>query len=158
MTTFSTALVILGPTGVGPFHSPDWRVGPMHIQVVEGGTNGPALLAGDHFLLIDSLEPELVLRALIVMMATITDVSLVKNHLRETSNLQMGPDGFETVAQHWDLAPSDLAWCAAALADYVRVGIVVLDEMTIADASIVERLKALGFMVETFERVAPTTH
>ena len=151
MTTFSTALVILGPTGVGPFHSPDWRVGPTHIQVVEGGSNGPALMAGDHFMLINSLDPNTLLRALIVMVGTITDVSSVKNHLRETANIAMGPDGLETVTHCWDLSQEDLEWCASQLSQYVRLGVVSLDELSLLDTEARSGLTDLGFTVATFE-------
>ena len=40
MTWPRTALVMVGPSGVGPFHSPDLRIG-MTVQLIECGSNGP---------------------------------------------------------------------------------------------------------------------
>ena len=40
MTKVTTAMVIVGPSGVGPFHAPGWRVGEV-LQLVEGGHAGP---------------------------------------------------------------------------------------------------------------------
>lgn len=144
---------MLGPTGVGPFASPDWRVAPDPIQLVEAGTNGPGLLAGRHYLSIDSLDGEFVVRALVLMAANLTDVGPVKDYLRETHNLVQSDDGFETTAPYWDIADEVLAWCAPRLSEFVRIGIVRLDDITLADDFVVERLRAMGFMVDVFEKV-----
>ena len=154
ITTFTTALVILGPTGIGPFSSPDWRVAPNPIQLVEAGTNGPGLLAGSHYLSIDSLDSEFVFRALVLMAANLTDVQQVKDYLRDTHNLVQSEAGMETTAPYWDIADEVLEWCAPRMAEFIRIGIVRLDDMTLADDAVVERLRSFGFMVDVFERAS----
>lgn len=154
ITTLTTALVMLGPTGIGSFHSPDWRVAPDPIQLVEAGTNGPGLLAGRHYLSIDSLDSEFVFRALVLMAANLTDVHQVKDYLRETHNLVRDESGIETTAQYWDIADEVLAWCAPRMAEFVRIGIVRIDDMTLADEVVVERFRSFGFMVDVFERTS----
>lgn len=144
---------MLGPTGIGPFASPDWRVAPEPIQLVEAGTNGPGLLAGRHYLSIDSLDAEFIVRALVLMAANLTDVGPVKDYLRETHNLIQSSDGFETTAPYWDIADDVLAWTAPRLSEFVRIGIVRLDAFTLADDVVVARLRTLGFMVDVFEKV-----
>jgi len=153
ITTFTTALVMLGPTGIGPFSSQDWRVAPDPIQLVEAGTNGPGLLAGRHYLSIDSLDSEFVFRAFVLMAANLTDVQHVKDYLRETHNLVQDDSGIETTARYWDIADEVLEWCAPRMAEFIRIGIVRLDDMTLADDALVERFRAYGFMVDVFERV-----
>lgn len=144
---------MLGPTGIGPFASPDWRVAPDPIQVVEAGTNGPGLLAGRHYLSIDSLDAEFVVRALVLMAANLTDVQPVKDYLRETHNLIQTNEGYETTAPYWDIADEVLAWCAERLSPYVRFGIVRLDNLTLAGETVALRLRECGFMVDEFEKV-----
>ena len=103
---------------------------------------------------IDSVDPEFVFRAMVLMAATLSHVGPVKAYLRETQNLVEGTSGSETVAPYWDIADEVLAWCAPRLAEWIRVGIVRLDESTLAGDKTVSRFRSYGFTVDVFQRLS----
>lgn len=139
MSTVSTALVIVGPSGIGPFHSPEWRVG-LTIQLVEGGTNGPYWLStpGEvlpgvtrpDFLLIDSLKPEDIAKSLCLLLISITTPQLELEELIHNGTLVKNQRGIGFPSP-WKFNKDLLKACLKSLAENYKIGIVSLDEFSL---------------------------
>jgi hypothetical protein len=156
MSQGTTTFVMVGPTGIGAFHDPLWRVGAT-VQLVEGGNNGPYWLAapashadagaGPESLVIDSDDPQLVARSLVVLLAaTVGDDALIA-HLHR-AHLITVEDGRRSIRSPWRLSGADLDECADSLS--VRIGIVRLHERSALNAESVTALRSWGFTVDEF--------
>lgn len=156
MTAISTALLMVGPSGVGPFHSPDWRVSFV-AQLVEAGSNGPYWLINspgqrESYLPINSIEPEEVARSVVLLLGQqFVDDAQVQGFLRETHNLIDNEDGTTTIAPYWDGSDSDFAYYASRQAPRCRLGVVKLDEMSLMNEGTFAHLLDYGFTLEAFE-------
>lgn len=155
MTSISTALLMVGPSGVGPFNSPDWRVSFVS-QLVEAGSNGPYWLTNasgepEQYLPIQSLDPEDVAKATVLLLAQQIPDGSVQGLLRETHNLIDNPDGTTKIAPYWDGSDSDFQFYASRLAPRVRLGVVQLAEHGLMDGAVFAHLLRYGFALETFE-------
>jgi hypothetical protein len=154
LTALSTALLMVGPSGIGSFHSPDWRVGGV-AQLVEAGTNGPYWLYSDQdgderTIHIDSLEPEIVSRSVLLLLGHLTNDPVARAWLRDTHNLFSDETGRLTVAPYWEIADEVAQAISAALAPHYRLGFVKLDDTTLVNEEVCAHLLALGFSVEGF--------
>ena len=157
MSKVSTAFLFVGPAGVGPFYSPDWRV-CWGVNLVEGGSGGPFWLPLPSFedqrpvgsLLIDSNEPELVAQSLVLLVATVFGTKNLLGLLSETHNIAEVSPGEFAFAPFWEMAPEILAKCADDLSGRIRIGFVQLDALGIFDSKVIERLQGLGLVVEPF--------
>jgi len=154
MTDVSTSLLMVGPTGVGPFRSPDWRVSST-IQLVEGSGNGPYWLFTDHkgserVLMIDSLFPEVVASSVVLLVSVVTGNESAISVLEATHNVSRDDAGNVEIAPFWDLADEVERQLATLLAPVARLGFVTLDETTIASNAVYAHLLNLGFTVESF--------
>lgn len=160
MSKFSTAFLFVGPSGVGSFHSPDWRVSWCS-NLVEGGSNGPFWLPLPSFddqrsvgaLLIDSNEPELVAQSLVLMLATVFGSENLLGLLLESHNITEVSDGEFAFAPFWELAPDVLAQCVSDLTGRIRIGFVQLDALGIFDSRVLNFLRSFEMPVESFASV-----
>lgn len=158
MTDVSTSLLLIGPTGVGSFNSPDWRVG-YTAQLVEGSTNGPYWLfeenhGEERVLMIDSLFPEVVARSIALLTAVVTSNQRALEILEETHNVtpDSDPDGKVRlqIAPYWDLADDVMSQVSDSLSAHCRLGLVTLDETTVANEEVIAHLLDIGFTVDSF--------
>lgn len=160
MTKSTTALLFIGPSGAGPFHSPLWRVGST-AQVVEGGTNGPFWLISSaddgseglmpNYLPIESLHAETVARSVVLLVATLVGSGHIRGLLSDTQNISI-VEGRKTFAPYWELADDVLTQITHELSESCRLGIVTLDEPTVLNDAAVQLLRSWGLRVETFQR------
>lgn len=155
MTSISTALLMVGPSGVGPFHSPDWRVSFVS-QLVEAGSSGPYWLTNapgepEQYLPIQSLDPEDVAKATVLLLGQQIQDDSVQGLLRETHNLIDNPDGTTKIAPYWDGSDSDFEFYASRLAPRVRLGVVQLAEHGLMNEAAVAHLLRFGFTIQAFE-------
>lgn len=153
MTSFSTALVMVGPSGVSSFHDRLWRVNPGTAQLVEGGTNGPYFLLGsgeDEFAFhIDSLDSDTITRALVLLVTLLVGEKQTIGILRSTENL-IASDRGERVAPYWELADDVFESLVKRLAPLCRIGVVRLDESSIISPLVTDELRVLGLDIATF--------
>jgi hypothetical protein len=157
MTAISTALLMVGPSGVGPFRSPDWRVSWVS-QLVEAGSNGPYWLTNapgksEQFLPINSLDPWEVARSTVLLLAQNIDDPNVQALMRETENLIEGPDGESRIAPYWDGSDSDFDFYASRLAPLCRLGVVRLADLTLFNEDVFAHLLRWNFALVPFESV-----
>lgn len=160
MTDISTSLLMVGPTGVGPFNSGDWRVGAT-LQLVEGSNNGPYWLFTDtlgqeRVLMIDSLFPEVVTSSIVLALAVATDNEKALSILEASHNIVRTGDGKIQVAPYWDLADEVTSQVASTIVPFARLGFVVLDESSIASDVVFAHLLSLGFRLDVFVSKART--
>ena len=154
MTTSSTAMVLVGPAGVGSFNDRLWRVNPNGSQLVEGGTNGPYFLvrSGEQEfpLHLEGTTTEEVVAGFVFLLALLVKDEHCLGLLRTTHNL-VGPWGEDRVAQFWEIAPDVENSLVTRLKPLCRIGIVILDDRTIFSTEVFEALQALGLDIVRFE-------
>lgn len=155
MTTVSTALILVGPSGVGPFQNREWRLNPSSsCQLVEGGNNGPYFLytVGEQEAVfhMDSLDPEILSRGLVVMTAILTNDEQSLGILRATENL-IETDRGERVAPFWEIADGVLLTISRRLSPLCRIGVVRLDGNSLFTSEVLDKLRILDFDVTEFD-------
>lgn len=156
MTDITTAVLLIGPNGVGPFNSPDWRVDlKASAQLVEGSGNGPYWLYFDptgqeRALMIDSLDPKIVADSIQFISAVLAQDAKSLSMLEATHNVTVQEDGTFRLAPYWELADSVVDYIADSLRDKVRLGLVVLDETSIVNEAVSAHLLERGFRVNAF--------
>lgn len=154
MTTASTAFVMLGPSGVGSFHDRLWRVSPNTAQLVEGGTNGPYFLLGsssdEHIIRIEDWDADFVARALLLLVAVLSEDEESLAMLRSTENL-VRTDRGERIAPYWDIDDSLAAALSKRLSRICRIGLVRLEARSTISSRNVQALRDFGFDVTSYQ-------
>lgn len=133
MTKVTTAMVIVGPSGVGPFHVPGWRVGEV-LQLVEGGHAGP-------FWLHDALGARGTDGASEARFIGSVDARVVAASLVDAVGEAIGEPQ----------VTGGPAGNAAALAGRCRIGVVRLDPTTLLDDLALDILREVGLTVDLFD-------
>ena len=157
MSKFSSSLLFVGPSGVGPFHSPDWRVS-WCVNLVEGGSNGPFWLPLPSFedqrvvelMMIDGHDAQLVAESLVLLLAVVFGSENLLGLLEETHNFSQTDDRTFKMAPFWELAHDVRVKCVSDLKGRLRVGVVQLDAGSIFDSEVVGLLESWGLRVEAF--------
>lgn len=154
LSSSSSALLMVGPSGVGPFHSRQWRLG-FYAQLVESGTNGPYWLfhtqdRKEQSLHLDGLDSETVVRSIVLMLAFALGSENLRGWLEESHNVFEAPNGETQIAPFWEMADDLVSVCVRELKSSARLGVVTLDEMTLLDRQACAHLSELGFDVESF--------
>lgn len=149
---------MVGPNGIGPFHSDEWRVG-LTIQLVEGGSNGPYWLttpgelipgvARPDFLLIDSLEPQKIADSLVVMLVATTTPQEHQKELLDVGVLTKTERGIGFPSP-WIFPKRVMKDRLLALSDSYRIGIVSLDEFSLISDQVISILRNWNIEVKTF--------
>lgn len=160
MSRFTSALVFASPLGVGSFYSDEYRVS-WCANLVEGSSGGPYWLPlpsfEDHLkiesMVIDSIEPELVVDSLILLLGAVFGSESLNWLLRESQNLIFPDDGKPVIAPYWDLADDVRNCCIRDLSNRIKIGITALDEHSLMGAEAVSLFRGFGFRVEVFEAV-----
>lgn len=162
MSNHTTALVMVGPAGVGPFRARDWRVS-MTAQLIEGGSSGPAWMTspGGHHddgiapesMLIDGTGPDIVARSLVLLIAASIGDEQLRSRLADAGNVELDVHGM-AIADPWSLPDDLLHTCTSSLAAQCRIGIVRLEEYPALDACAASLLRDWGFDVDEFTQMA----
>lgn len=161
MSKHTTALVMVGPAGVGPFRSPDWRVS-MTAQLIEGGSSGPVWMTspGGHHdegiapesMLIDGTGADLVARSLVLLIAASIGDEVLRSRLADTGNVELDEHRM-AIADPWLLPDDLLHTCTTSLSARCRIGIVRLEERPSLDSLAASLLRDWGFDVDEFTQV-----
>jgi hypothetical protein len=157
MTRLTTALVTVGPRSLGPWGDRLWRVS-LTAELVEGGSSAYWLVhptvPADHpvatpEVLISIPYPIAAAEALILGLAAHLGDEQVEDLLLETHNIEL-LDGIRYVAPYWELADTTASLLCDLLNSSVRVGLTVMDDMTLATPEMVALLRDYGFDVDVF--------
>ena len=153
MTTASTALVMVGPSGVGSFHDRLWRMSPPNAQVVEGGSNGPYFLINnggqEHSFNIEDFDTAGVVTSTVLAIALLTGDDHALETLRMSENFVQTDEG-QRVAPYWEIVDEVFDQLVERLKRMCRVAVVQLDQKSIVNQSVLDEMRALGFDVEVF--------
>jgi hypothetical protein len=157
MTRQTTAAFIMSPKTIGPWGDRAWRIRDVY-ELVEGGSTSYLLLNGhsgtESVLTTDSLSihypsPDALFEALIALLSLNAGSQRCIGLLAESHNLVDG-----ALAPCWDLADDVLASLSKELSSLFRIGVILLDDFSMADADFVEIVRSHNFDVDTF---APTS-
>jgi hypothetical protein len=157
MTAQTTAIVLASPRFVGPWGDEAWRVS-LTLQLVEGGSRAywlsSPLEPAEHPARPDGVVIEVptedgVLDAMLASIAIHLGGSAVQRRLLESHNLEV-VDGVRVLAPYWDFSELDWDVIDADLARDLRLGIVVLDGLTLMTEGVVKGARTHGFEVELF--------
>ena len=73
----------------------------------------------------------------------------VADYLVETHNLEVRSNS-RSIAPFWDFSTSTRTFIAAELSQYIRLGVTVLDELSLVNGEVIDGLRTLGFDVTVF--------
>ncbi len=98
----------------------------------------------------DSLDPEILSRGLVVMTAILTNDEQSLGILRATENL-IETDRGERVAPFWEIADGVLLTISRRLSPLCRIGVVRLDGNSLFTSEVLDKLRILDFDVTEFD-------
>jgi hypothetical protein len=160
MSRQSTALLTVGPRTIAPWGDRAWRVSGT-AQLVEGSSaywivtptqpaNHPATPSE-----VDVLvpAPDTVVESLLLLLAVHFGDDQLAEYLVEHHNLTIDDAGVRVVAPYWELAGEVISHLARNLSQTVRLGVTLLDDISLMDDEVIDTLRGLGFDVDVF---APT--
>lgn len=157
MTRSTTALLIAGPRSVGPWDDRVWRIA-LHASLVEGGSAAYWLVTPTLPELHQVVPSEVVLEypdvmgvvdAVLMMVASHLGGAQVEGLLCDTHNIATDGD-VRRIARYWELFADTRSGLVDLLSPYVRLGITVLDDLSLIDSEVVSVLRHLGFDVDVF--------
>lgn len=162
MSRQSTALLTVGPRFTFPWgdDAKAWRVSGS-AQLVEGSTpywivtpTQPA----SHNVSPNAVEvviphPELVVDSILMLLAAHFGDNNVEAHLEETHNITMR-DGVRVIAPYFELSEATAFFLGERLSQSMRLGMTLLDDMSLVDESVISSLRKLGFPVQVFAPIS----
>ena len=158
MTRQTTALLTVGPRTLAPWNDRVWRVAGT-AQLVEG--SAPYWLVtptqpAEHevtteTILVEVPHADAVVWSVLMVVAAWFGGSEVEAVLTEGQNLTVDAvTGAREVAPYWELADTTVTTLASKLSAQVRLGLTLMDDLSLVDDDVVEGLRALGFDVDVF--------
>lgn len=157
MTRSSTALLTVSPKHVGSWNDTHlWRLSGS-AQLVEGSTPywlvTPTLPAQhpveQDSVTIEQPDKEFVLDSALMVLGAWFGGDRVADYLVETHNLEVRSE-VRTIAPYWDFSESTREFIAAEMNQYVRLGVTVLDDLSLVSSEVISGLRSLGFDVTVF--------
>mgnify|MGYP007099122287 CR=1 FL=1 len=94
-------------------------------------------------------HPEAVVDSVLMFLAAHFGDDDVEAYLVETHNLTVS-EGVREIAPYYELADETARFLADHLSQSIRLGVTLLDDLSLVDVSVVERLRGLGFDVDVF--------
>jgi hypothetical protein len=157
MTRLSTALLTIGPKSIAPWGDRAWKV-TATAQLVEGSTpywivtpTKPAR----HLVLPEEIEVssphvDSVVDSILFLLASHFGEESVENNLAETHNIRVGEGGVRELARFFELSDHSRGFLAKQMSQQVRLGLTQLDDLSLMNDAVIERLSLFGFDVEVF--------
>lgn len=158
MSKQTTALLTVGPRNISPWGDRLWRVS-IHAQLV--AANG-----GDYWL-VSPTEPaqhpvesnvvavempssESVVESIVMLLAAHLGDEDVEACLTETHNIEV-TEGVRRISPYWDVSdPRTFEYLTGRLSQLIRLGVTVLDDMSLVNSEAIADLRLLGFDVDVF--------
>jgi len=155
LTKQSTAAILVSPKTLGTWGDKGWRLSEVY-ELIEGGSTSYLLRNSNRdsdpgsstsSLMIAYPNAETLLETFIAMLSINLGTSRCLDLLEESHNLTS--DGSD-LAPFWDLADDVLDCLCRELASIIRIGIVALDDMSMADREFTKILREKDFEVTLF--------
>lgn len=155
MTKQSTAAILVSPKTLGAWGDKGWRLREVY-ELVEGGSTSYLLRNSNDdsdtrsetsALTIAHPDAQTLLETFVAMVSINLSTSRSLALLDESHNLALDGSG---LAPFWDLADDVLDALCRDLSSMIRVGLVSLDEVSMADHSFITLLREKNFEVTVF--------
>ena len=158
MSKQTTALLTVGPKTIAPWGDRAWRI-TLTAQLV-------AANSGDYWIVTPTQPPlnevkpaeltvevphdESLVESVIMLLAAHVGDEDTEACLTETHNIEL-VNGVRQIAPFWDISDaSTLRYLVGRLSEQVRIGLTVLDEMSLVTETSITQLRDLGFDVDVF--------
>lgn len=160
MTATTTAVLMISAKGFGPFASPGWRLNST-VEVVDGSSNGPYLLTSQSDpstqrpvepLFVNSLEPEFMVDAIVLLLAAQVGTESAMGWLTATENVIESTEQIK-FAPYWDLDSRVRDQILIDFKDRIKLGIVLLEENSSLNNAAIDELRSLGIEIELFGNI-----
>jgi hypothetical protein len=159
MSRQTTAYLTVSPKTIAPWGDRTWRIS-LASQLVEGGsaaywittpTQPAENLVSPDEIVIEQPSKEFLLDSILLMLAAHVGDDQIEGYLIDTQNLTL-QDGVRKLAPFWDIsAPEVRAFLARKLSEKVRLGITLLENLSLVNDEVINDLRAYGFDVDVFE-------
>lgn len=157
MTRVSTALLAIGPKSIAPWGDRAWRVSAA-AQLVEGSSPFWIVTStkpAQHPVFPEEIEVsspnvESVVDSILFLLAAHFGDQGIENNLVETHNILVGEGGVRELARFYELSDHTRGFLAKEMSQQVRLGLTQLDDLSLMNDAVIERLGILGFDVEVF--------
>ena len=158
MSKQTTALLTVGPKSIAPWGDRAWRIA-LTAQLVSANSGDYWIVTptepANHVVvpsevLVEAPQQESLIESIIMLLAAHLGDEDVEACLSETHNMEV-TDGVRTIAPYWDLSDKrTFGYLTGRLSQMVRLGITVLDEMSLVTPEVIADLRLLGFDVDVF--------
>lgn len=157
MTRVSTALLMIGPKSIAPWGDRAWRVSGT-AQLVEGSTpywivtpTQPAQHpVFPNEIEVSSPHTDSVVESILFLLASHFGQDGVEENLVETHNIEVNILGHRELARFYELSDHSKGFLAKRLSQQVRLGLTQLDDLSLVNDEVIQRLRQLDFDVEVF--------
>ncbi len=157
MTRLSTALLIIGPKSIAPWADRAWRVS-CYAQMVEGSvaywivtpTQPAQHPVSPDEIEVSSPHADAVVESILFLLASHLGDEGVEENLVETHNIQVNNLGHRELARFYELSDHAKSFLANRMSQKVRLGLTQLDDLSLVNDEVIQRLRQLDFDVEVF--------
>lgn len=158
MSKQTTALLTVGPKSIAPWGDRAWRIA-LTAQLVSANSGDYWIVTptepANHAVvpaevMVEIPQRECLVASIVMLLAAHLGDEDVETSLTETHNIEV-VDGIRRIAPYWDV--SDLRtfeYLTGRLSELVRLGVTVLDDMSLVNSEAIADLRLLGFDVDVF--------
>lgn len=158
MSKQTTALLTVGPKSIAPWGDRAWRIA-LTAQLVAANsgdywivtpTEPSAHAVRTSEVMVAVPQQESLIESVVMILAAHLGDEVVEACLRDTHNIEV-VDGVRELAPYWDISePRTFDYLTGRLGELVRVGITILDDMSLVSPPVIGDLRLLGFAVDVF--------
>lgn len=157
MTRVSTALLMIGPKVVGSWADRAWRLS-LCAQMVEGSvpywivtpTQPAQHPVSPDEIEVSSPHADSVVESILFLVASHLGDEAVEENLVETHNIEVNNLGHRELARFYELSEHSQSFLANRMSQQVRLGLTQLDDLSLVNDEVIQRLRQLDFDVEVF--------
>jgi hypothetical protein len=159
MSKQTTAVLSIGPLASGSWgDTQPWRVSS-HSQLIENGipywlvtpTQPAEHSVGSESLVVEIPDAQSVVQSVLMIAATWHGGDDIVGYLMDHENLTLVGE-VRMIAPYWELSDESVCHLSSKLAERVKLGFTLMDDMCLVDAEVIETLRNLGFQVDVFAR------
>ena len=158
MSKQTTALLTVGPKSIAPWGDRAWRIA-LTAQLVSANSGDYWIVTptepANHAVLPSEISVEVpqhesLIESVIMLLAAHLGDEDVEACLLETHNIDTS-DSVRAIPAYWDISDErTFEYLTGRLSQMVRLGITVLDDMSLVTPEVVGDLRLLGFDVDVF--------
>jgi hypothetical protein len=158
MSKQTTALLTVGPKSIAPWGDRAWRIA-LTAQLVSANSGDYWIVTptepANHVVvpaevLVEMPHRDSLIESILMLLAAHLGDEDVEACLIDTHNIEV-TEGVRTVAPYWDVSDKrTFEYLTVRLSQLVRLGVTVLDEMSLVSPDVIADLRLLGFDVDVF--------